>query len=156
MRTKGQIGALPVQRPSVTAAIVYLGLCSIWFLWILLTGRHATLASEEPQRLITLGQYAILSVANLVLLVALVLDALRSRESPPGLRRGHFAGITLGAVAVILVQVVGSLAFGPSRAGRARRPSDGDGEPRGPSSEALFAAPRLHRVGGRRHLELGR
>jgi len=112
-----RIGRTPassfVQRPSVTATIPYVGLCGIWFLWILATARAPLIGDPGPFRLITLGQYAGVSALNALFVVFLAVDGYLARKSPPGLRRGHLAGVALALLAVLLIQLGLFHAWGP-------------------------------------------
>lgn len=102
-----------ILRPTVTAAIVYFGVCAIGYLWILATAEYPTSGSTELFRLISTTQFAILSAVNVALFVALAMDGYASKRSPPAMRRAHFAGLLLAAVTLVLVQLVVVYAHGP-------------------------------------------
>jgi len=97
----------------VTIAIVYFGVCSIWFLWILCTVKHPSTDSTEPFRLIAAAPFAAVSALNAVFFVAFTIDGYLCRRSPPGLRRAHFAGLILAVSVLVLVQLGALYAYGP-------------------------------------------
>ena len=105
--------ALSIIRPVVLIGLLYFGLCSIWFLWILLNLRLPEAGDPEPFRLITIGQYVAVSVADAILLVTFVVDGWLARGNPPALRRAHLAGLGLGAIVLGLIQLGCYYAYGP-------------------------------------------
>lgn len=107
-----RVGTGFVIRPTVTISIVYFGLCSIWFLWLLLTLKYPA-DSAEPMRFISLAQLVGLTLINFGFLFAFVLDFVQVRNSPPGLRRGHFAGAILALLLLAVIQIGLVLAYGP-------------------------------------------
>ena len=111
MLARGLGRATFIIRPSVTAAIVYFGLCAVWFLWILCTA--TPLLATDPFRLISPLQYAGITVTNVTFGFLFAFDAYRSRRSPPDLRRAHFAGLALATVTAALVQLAAFRAYGP-------------------------------------------
>ena len=102
-----------ILRPTVTAAIVYVGVCAIGYLWILATAEHPPSGSTEPFRLVSTTQFAVLSAANVAFLIAFAVDGYSSMKGPPAMRRAHFAGLLLAAVTLVLVQLVAVYAHGP-------------------------------------------
>lgn len=99
--------------PSVIASMVLVATCNVWFLWILCTLRFPPVGSTEPFRLVTRGQLAGVTAATAALALAVVLEGVRARRSPPGLRRGHLAGALLALVALALLEAAVFLAYGP-------------------------------------------
>jgi hypothetical protein len=103
--------------PSVIAATVALGLFSIWYVWIACTLRLPTIASGDPLRLISLRELVLFTTIDAFLIAGLALDALRSRNAPPGLRLAQRIGLALSGLVVTLFQVWVILAYGPVRFG---------------------------------------
>ena len=101
-----------VIRPSVTAVIVYTGLCSIWYLWILCTARFPSTDAAEPFRLISASEFALVTTINGAFIAAFAVDGLLSRRSPPGLRVAHLAGLLLAVTTIALVQLGAFYAYG--------------------------------------------
>ena len=102
-----------ILRPTVTAAIVYFGVCSTWYLWILATAQYPAIGSTEPFRLITTTHFAVLSAIHVAFLIAFAVDGYSCKRSPPAMRRAHFAGLLLAAFTLVLVQLVAVYAHGP-------------------------------------------
>lgn len=102
-----------ILRPTVTAAIVYFGVCAIGYLWILATAKYPPTGSTEPFRLISTTQFAIVSAVNVAFLIAFAVDGYATKRSPPAMRRAHFAGLLLAAFTLVLAQLVAVYAHGP-------------------------------------------
>lgn len=113
MSSPRALSTLSIIRPVVLIGLLYFGLCSAWFLWILLNVRFPEAGDPEPFRLITSGQYVAVSVADAILLTTFVVDGWLARRSPPALRRAHLAGLGLGVIVLGLIQLGCYYAYGP-------------------------------------------
>jgi len=105
--------SFPVFRPSVLAALVYFGLCSIWFIWVLCTYEMPVIAPEAPFHLIDSTQFGILTAIDVLFLLAFAIDGFLARRSPKGLRRTYFAELVLAASILVLIQLCAFRAYGP-------------------------------------------
>jgi len=93
-----------VLRPSVVASIPWGGLCGIWYIWVVLTTQYPKIGEPPFLRLMSSPEFLAGTAVNLALLVWLGIDGWVSRSSPPGVRRGHLAGVVLAAVLIVLLQ----------------------------------------------------
>lgn len=98
--------------PVTVLAIVYAGLCVVGFVWLQLT-LEAPHLGDEPWRLISVGSYVALTLFDVSLLAALLVEALRTRWSPVGLRVAHRVGLVGAWLLVLGVQWGVTLAYGP-------------------------------------------
>lgn len=99
--------------PTVIVATVTLGLFSIWYVWIACTMRFPPLASSEPFRLLSLRELVVFSLIDACLAGSFVIDAVRLRGSPPGLRGAQWTGLALAMLVVALFQSWVIRAYGP-------------------------------------------
>lgn len=113
MRANGKNTAELILRPELLAAMLYVGACSFWFLWILCTAKYPAKGSQEPFRLVTTAQYAGATAANVLLAVGLVLGGLRAWRGAASLRRAQLGGAVAGILVLALVQLCLNLAYGP-------------------------------------------
>ncbi len=107
--------ALPI-RPSVMAAMLYFGLGAVWFIWIFLAAEHPFRGTTDPFRLITPGQYGVVSFLNLAFTLVIGIDTWGRGRSPLGLRKAHLAGAVLALVGLVMIQLAAHYAYGPVQA----------------------------------------
>jgi hypothetical protein len=94
-----------VLRPSVTLCIPWGGLCCVWFIWVTCTASFSDVGGRQLLTLMSGKEFLLGSVANAALMIFLAIDFWISRRSPPGLKRGHQAGIVLAVIGIALAQV---------------------------------------------------
>ncbi len=98
--------------PEVILVLVYAVLVRTWSIWTFCTLRYQEVGEHGPVNLVSGGQLTVVSLINVGLLALLGFALVRTKFSPPGLRRGHIAGIGLAAVVAILIQVAAFQGFG--------------------------------------------
>lgn len=104
--------------PTVIVATVTLGLFILWYVWIAFTMRFPPLASSEPFRLLSLRELVVFSLIDACLAAGFVIDAVRLRGSPPGLRGAQWTGLALSMLVVVLFQSWVIRAYGPITLGQ--------------------------------------
>ena len=99
-----------VLRPVVAFLIPYLGLCALWFLYLVL---FVQFPDEEGVYFISGTQLAWASGVNICWVLILALDMSRCRSWHISVRRGQVTSVVLGLVTVLLLQMGFLLGYDP-------------------------------------------
>lgn len=85
-----------IQRPTMSVAMTYGGVVSIWLIYLFCTLKFPTIFDASPYRLINSGLYCALSAANLGLIGWLLLDLRHAFRADFEVRKGQVSGVMLG------------------------------------------------------------
>ena len=101
-------GALII-LPEVILAWVYLVCVSLWFLLV----RVRELPRAAEIRVIDSTEYLTITACNLLFVICFVLRTFRVPQSPPSLKKAHYASVVVGAALILALQAACHLLYGP-------------------------------------------
>ncbi|MDF1839379.1 MAG: hypothetical protein P1V35_16045 [Planctomycetota bacterium] len=90
--------------PEVMLAMVYVILLRVWSVWAFTT-HHIPGTNPGDPTLVSNGQLAAVTLANVLFLALFALAIPRVRKGSPSLRKGHYASLIVGAFVLVLLQV---------------------------------------------------
>ncbi|MDF1839650.1 MAG: hypothetical protein P1V35_17420, partial [Planctomycetota bacterium] len=88
----------------VILVMVYAVLQRVWSVWALTT-HHVFGTEPGDPTLVTPGQLAAVTAANVVIFILFARAVPRVRHNSLSLQKGHYAGLVIGVVVVILLQL---------------------------------------------------
>ena len=99
-----------VLRPTVTFLLPFVGAWVLWMLWIMCTAKWP---AGGPIHLISIQEVGLVTAFNLASLIALGIDAFKSRGNEQFVRGGQAFGLGLSALVLLLIQIATVLAYDP-------------------------------------------